>query len=110
MTSLPLWPFTIGFLPYLFVVKALSVPFLGETVGRWRWLDADCEFASALVILQSGSSAFGSNTVIPLWEEILMTKYGALFRFAARRENAIASYFWTDVTRGLAMTLVALFF
>ena len=58
--------FYVIFASYPLMVMALSVPFLGETVGRWRWLDADCEFASALVVLQSGTSAFGSNTVIPL--------------------------------------------
>ena len=153
MTSLPLWPFAIGFLPYLFVhsapanqagsnaplppanhgcrlaggvilvmqicvavlgfsqvglvqfhaifasyplmVMALSVPFLGETVGWRRWLAVGCGFLGVLVILQPGSAAFGSIAIIPLCAAVLMATYGVLTRFAARSDNAMTSFFWT---------------
>ena len=168
MTSLPSWPFAIGFLPYLFVrpalinqlyshrlpvtrqpwlqasrgvllaaqictavlgfhqvglvqfhaifasypllVMALSVPFLGEIVGWRRWLAVGFGFAGVLVILQPGSSAFGSNAVIPLLAAILMAIYGVLTRLAARRDNAMTSFFWTGVAGAMAITLFAPFF
>ena len=51
-------------------MMALSAPFLGEIVSWRRWLSIGFGFAGVLVILQPGSSAFGSNTVIPLFAAI----------------------------------------
>ena len=89
---------------------ALSVPFLGDIVGWRRWLAVGFGFAGILVILQPGSSAFGSDAVIPLFAAILMATYGVLNRFAARRDNAMTSFFWTGVAGAVAITLVVPFF
>ena len=98
------------FASYPLMVMALSVPFLGEIVGWRRWLAVGCGFAGVLVILQPGSSAFGSNAVIPLCAAILMATYGVLTRFAARRDNAMTSFFWTGVAGAVAITLIVPFF
>ena len=92
------------------MVMALSVPFLGEIVGWLRWLAVGCGFAGVLVILQLGSSPLGSNAVIPLCSAILMATYGVLTRFAARRDNAMASFFWNGVAGAVAITLIVPFF
>ena len=86
------------------MVMALSVPFLGETVGWRRWLAVVCGFVGVLVILQPGSAAFGRNAIIPLCAAILMAAYGVLTRFAARRDNAMTSFFWTGVAGAVAIT------
>ena len=98
------------FASYPLLMMALSVPFLGEIVGWRRWLAVGFGFAGVLVILQPGSSAFGSNAVIPLFAAILMATYGVLTRFAARRDNAMTSFFWTGVAGAMAITLVVPFF
>ena len=98
------------FASYPLLMMALSVPFLGEIVGWRRWLAVGFGFAGVLVILQPGSSAFGSNAVIPLFAATLMATYGILTRFAARRDNAMTSFFWTGVAGAMAITLVVPFF
>ena len=98
------------FASYPLMVVALSVPYLGEIVGWRRWLAVGCGFAGVLVILQPGSAAFGSNAVIPLCAAILMATYGVLTRFAARRDNAMTSFFWTGVAGAVAITLIVPFF
>jgi len=98
------------FASYPLMVMALSVPFLGEIVGWRRWLAVGCGFAGVFVILQPGSSAFGSSAIIPLCAAILMATYGVLTRFAARRDNAITSFFWTGMAGAVAMTVVVPFF
>ena len=94
------------FASYPLMVMALSVPFLGEIVGWRRWLAVGCGFAGVLVILQPASSAFDSNAVIPLCAAILMATYGVLTRFAARRDSAMTSFFWTGVAGAVAITSV----
>ena len=98
------------FASYPLLVMVLSVPFLGEIVGWRRWLAVGFGFAGVLVILQPGSSAFGSNAVVPLFAATLMATYGILTRFAARRDNAMTSFFWTGVAGAMAITLVVPFF
>ena len=98
------------FASYPLMVMALSVPFLGESVGWRRWLAVGCGFAGVLMILQPSSSAFGSNAVIPLCAAILMATYGVLTRFAARRDTAMTSFFWTGVAGAMTITLVVPFF
>lgn len=39
-----------------------------------------------------------------------MATYGVLTRFAARRDNAMTSFFWTGVAGAVAVTLVVPFF
>ena len=97
------------FASYPLMVMALSVPFLGEIVGWRRLLAVDYGFAGVLVILQPGSLAFDSNAAIPLCAAILMAIYGVLTHFAARRNNATTSFFWTGVAGGVAITLVVPF-
>ena len=98
------------FASYPLMVMALSVPFLGEIVGWRRWLAVGCGFAGVLMILQPSSSAFSSNALIPLCAAIFMAIYGVLTRFAAQRDNAMTSFFWTGVAGAVAMTLVVPFF
>ena len=98
------------FASYPLMVMALSVPFLGETVGWRRWLAVGCGFVGVLVILQPDSAAFGRNAIIPLCAAVLMATYGVLTRFAARRDNAMTSFFWTGVAGAIAITCIAPFF
>ena len=98
------------FASYPLLVIALSVPFLGETVGWRRWLSVGCGCVGVLVILQPGSVAFGGSAIVPLCASVLMATYGVLTRFAARRDSAMTSFFWTGIAGAIAITCVVPFF
>lgn len=49
----------------LFVV-AMSVVFLGERVGPWRWAAVAIGFVGAMLILQPGSDAFSIYALLPI--------------------------------------------
>jgi len=56
---------TLMFTGALFVV-ALSVPFLGEKVGLWRWGAVLVGFAGVLLILRPGADTFSLAALLPV--------------------------------------------
>jgi len=113
-TQVGLVHFHAIFASYPLMVMALSVPFLGESVGWRRWLAVSFGFAGVLVILQPGASFFTgpalTNALVPLCAAVLMAVYGIMTRFAARRDSASTSFFWTGIAGAGAMTLLVPFF
>lgn len=95
---------------YPLLVAALSGPILGERVGWRRWLAIGFGFAGVLVILQPGVRVFSLAALIPLASATMFALYGLLTRYAARRDSAVTSFFWTGTVGALAMTPVGLWF
>jgi len=98
------------FASYPLLVAALSGPILGETVGWRRWTAIAIGFVGVLVILQPGVGVFSPYAVIPLTSAILFAIYGLLTRYAARRDKAATSFFWTGVVGAIGMTCVGVWF
>ena len=98
------------FAAYPLIIAALSGPILGEAVGWRRWVAIVVGFIGVLVILQPGLTVFQPAAAIPLLSAFMFALYGLLTRFAARRDSAATSFFWTGVTGMVAMTLVGLWF
>ena len=98
------------FASYPLLVAALSAPILGETVGWRRWAAIAIGFVGVLVILQPGVEVFSPYAVIPLTSAILFAIYGLLTRYAARRDKAATSFFWTGVVGAIGMTCVGVWF
>ena len=98
------------FASYPLLVAALSGPILGETVGWRRWAAIAIGFVGVLVILQPGVGVFSPYAVIPLTSAILFAIYGLLTRYAARRDKAATSFFWTGVVGAIGMTCVGVWF
>ena len=98
------------FASYPLLVAALSGPILGETVGWRRWTAIAIGFVGVLVILQPGVGVFSPCAVIPLTSAILFAIYGLLTRYAARRDKAATSFFWTGVVGAIGMTCVGVWF
>ena len=98
------------FASYPLLVAALSGPILGETVGWRRWTAIAIGFVGVLVILQPGVGVFSPYAVIPLTSAILFAIYGLLTRYAAQREKAATSFFWTGVVGAIGMTCVGVWF
>lgn len=50
----------------------LAIPFLGEKVGRWRWLAAAMAFAGALILLRPGPDTFQVAALLALGAALAM--------------------------------------
>lgn len=96
------------FASYPLLVAALSGPVLGERVGWRRWGAIGIGFVGVLVILQPGFGVFSPYAVIPLVSAAMFALYGLLTRYAARRDSAATSFFWTGTVGAAAMTAVGL--
>jgi drug/metabolite transporter (DMT)-like permease len=96
------------FASYPLLIAALSGPVLGEKVGWRRWAAIGVGFLGVLIILQPGIRVFSPAALIPLAAALMFALYGLLTRYAARRDSAATSFFWTGVVGSIAMTAVGL--
>ncbi len=112
------WGFTVlglveshaVFACYPLMIAALSGPVLGEKVGWRRWLAIGVGFVGILIILQPGVGVFDPKAVIPLLSALMFAVYGLTTRFAARKDSAATSFFWTGTTGMVAMTAVGIWY
>ena len=95
---------------YPLLVAALSGPILGEKVGWRRWAAIGVGFAGVLIILRPGTGVFDPAAAIPLAAATMFALYGLLTRYAARRDSAATSFFWTGTTGAVVMTAVGIWF
>ena len=98
------------FASYPLMVMALSVPILGEVVGWRRWLAVMVGFTGVLLILRPGTAMFSSDSILPVLAAFMMASYGIMTRFAARKDSAETSFFWTAIAGGTAMLCIGPFF
>ncbi len=96
------------FVSYPLIVAALSVPLLGERVGWRRWAAISAAFLGVLIILQPGSRVFDPAALIALTAAIMFALYTLMTRYAARRDTAATSFFWTGVMGAVVMTPLGL--
>ncbi len=95
---------------YPLLVAALSGPLLGEKVGPLRWAAIGAGFVGVIVILRPGSGVFSMLALIPLCSAALFALYALLTRYAARRDDALTSLFWTGTAGAVAITLAGIWF
>lgn len=98
------------FICYPLLVAALSGPVLGEMVGWRRWVAIGVGCIGVLIILQPGVGVFNPWAILPLMSALMFALYGLLTRYAARKDSAATSFFWTGVAGAVAMTLVGMWF
>ncbi|MEX0306206.1 MAG: DMT family transporter [Ruegeria sp.] len=98
------------FICYPLLVAALSGPVLGEKVGWRRWSAIGVGCVGVLIILQPGVGVFNPWAVVPLMSALMFAVYGLLTRYAARKDSAATSFFWTGIAGAVAMTLVGMWF
>ncbi|ABD53058.1 DMT family transporter [Jannaschia sp. CCS1] len=95
---------------YPLLVAALSGPVLGEKVGWRRWTAIGIGFVGVLVILQPGFGVFSIYALVPLAAAFMFALYNLLTRYAARKDRAATSFFWTGTAGALVMTCVGIWF
>jgi len=98
------------FASYPLLIAALSGLILGEHVGWRRWAAICAGFVGVLIILQPGIRVFAHAAVIPLIAAVMFALYGLLTRYAARRDDAATSFFWTGTVGAVGMTVVGIWF
>ncbi|WP_170362317.1 MULTISPECIES: DMT family transporter [Ruegeria] len=98
------------FICYPLLVAALSGPVLGEKVGWRRWSAIGVGCIGVLIILQPGVGVFNPWAIVPLISALMFALYGLLTRFAARKDSAATSFFWTGIAGAVAMTSVGMWF
>lgn len=98
------------FMAYPLIIAALSGVILGEMIGWRRWAAIGVGFIGVLVILQPGFRVFSPYALLPLASAVMFALYGLLTRFAARKDSAETSFFWTGVIGSIGMTAVGAFF
>ena len=99
------------------LVTALSVPFLGESVGWRRWLAVFFGFIGTLIILRPGTGVFEPAAVIALTAAFMFSIYNVLTRKVSHYDSfetsllymalfgfagcmVIAPFYWSPVTTG----------
>ncbi len=95
---------------YPLIIAALSGPVLGERVGWRRWVAIGVGLIGVLVILRPGSQVFSSGAMLALMAAFMFALYGLLTRYAARKDSAETSFFWTGIAGAVAVTIIGLFF
>jgi len=98
------------FTSYPLLIAALSGPVLGAAVGWKRWAAIGIGFVGVLIILEPGFGVFSPAAIVPLISALLFALYGLLTRFAARKDNANTSFFWTGTVGAVAITAVGIWF
>ena len=93
---------------YPLIIAALSGPVLGERVGWRRWVAIGVGFVGILIILQPGVRVFSPGALIALLAALMFALYGLLTRYAARRDTAATSFFWTGTVGAVVMTAIGL--
>ena len=86
--------FAITFAGPIFIA-ALSVPLLGERVGRRRWTAILVGFAAVLLILRPGSGAFQPAALLPLGAALAYAFVMISSRHLSRSDTSAAILFWT---------------
>jgi drug/metabolite transporter (DMT)-like permease len=95
---------------YPLLVAALSGPILGEKVGWRRWTAIGVGFVGVLIILQPGFRVFQAEALIALASALMFALYGLMTRFAARKDTAATSFFYTGTVGAVVMTAVGIWF
>jgi len=98
------------FTSYPLLIAALSGPILGEKVGWRRWTAIGVGFVGVLIILQPGFRVFQVEALVPLAAALMFALYGLMTRYAARKDSAATSFFYTGTVGAVVMTSVGIWF
>lgn len=88
-------------------VTALSMPILGESVGRRRWAAVGVGFLGVLVILRPGASAFQWAMLLPVVSSLCWALGLLITRLMRSSERALTVLAWSSVVGVLACAPLA---
>jgi drug/metabolite transporter (DMT)-like permease len=68
------------------VTMLLAIPFLGERVGRWRWIAAALAMLGALILLRPGAGVIQPAALMALGAALMLGAEGIFIKRLATRE------------------------
>jgi drug/metabolite transporter (DMT)-like permease len=69
------------------IITALSVPFLGETVGWRRWIAVGLGFIGTLIIIRPGSGVFSTYAMVALACALMFAIYNLITRKVSHHDR-----------------------
>ena len=109
-TLIGLVDFHAIFSAYPLMIAALSAPLLGERVGWRRWFAITAGFVGMIIALNPTAMAFNIATMLPVLGTVMFAIYSIMTRYAARKDSAETSFFWTGVAGAVAISFIAPFY
>lgn len=107
LSLLPLATFTAIVFSGPFFVAALSVPLLGESVGRRRWVAIGVGFVGVLIIVRPGSQTFQVALLIPVVTAVFAALRDIITRKISVTETSLGILFWSTLIVIAASLLAA---
>ncbi len=86
------------------LVTALSVPFLGETVGPRRWVAVAVGFLGVMVIVRPGSDAFDPAAILPILAALIWAGSLVITRRMSGAENPLTTLIYSAVVGCLVLS------
>ena len=109
-TLVGLVEFQAVFASYPLTITALSALLLGERVRWRRWAAVVAGLCGVIIAIRPGMDFFDLHTILPVISALCFAAYGVLTRYAARRDSAETSFFWTGVGGAIGVSLIGPFF
>lgn len=98
----------ISFLNPVFAMM-LAIPFLGENVGRWRWMSAGIALTGALILMRPGAGSLQLGALLALGAAIAFGCEMICIKLLSGRE-APFQILWINNAFGLMISTVAVLF
>jgi drug/metabolite transporter (DMT)-like permease len=87
-----------------FIVAALSVPMLGEKVGRRRWIAICVGFLGVLLVTRPGFGGIHPAAILSVISAICYSLYNIATRAVSRTDSSETSLFYTNLVGAVVMT------
>ena len=103
-TCFSIWPWRfafgdcgVNFLYRTVLITIFSVVFLGETVGKWRWIAVAVGLAGVMLIVRPGTEAFTYTAIFPALAALCYASFHVLTRKIGATENLMTLTFYVPV-------------
>ena len=108
LADLPLATVVSIFFIAPFLITIFSVIFLGETVGKWRWIAVVVGLAGVMLIVRPGTDAFTYTAILPAVAALCYASFHVLTRKIGVTENLMTLTFYVPVVFLVVTTVIGL--
>ena len=91
-----------------FLITIFSVIFLGETVGKWRWLAVVVGLIGVLLIVRPGTDAFTLTSILPALAALCYAFFHILTRKIGQTETLMSLTFYVPLVFLVVTTVIGL--
>ena len=108
LADLPLAIVVAIFFVAPFLITIFSVIFLGESVGKWRWLAVVVGLIGVLLIVRPGTEAFTLTTILPVLAALCYAAFHILTRKIGQTESLLSLTFYVPLVFLAVTTVIGL--